>query len=896
MSSKLMRTLLIYFVLLVAVVQVYPTIGWMTLSDSERQTRLAQWEEEDRNTPPQGFIAETLSGLKRWAKFDRDRVIDLGLDLQGGVNMIVGIEMDKVDPKRRQEMLDMGYTEDMITSEMQETVVQTIRRRVFEFETKEPRIQPLGDTQVLVQLPGEKDVQRAVDLIKKTAVLEFQIVSPIDDMVALFSDLDAHFNGDFVKRLTRPIPSPSMGVLEVAEEQLQYVREMVAKAEAENLIPADKEIAFSSPPSSWETNMPYLIYVLEKEPLMTGDMLTDALARPDDQTGGASWMIYFSLSPSAGRDFQEKTSQNIDRHMAIVVDNLVESAPVIRDAIGTDGTITGSFTADEAKDLAIALKSGSLPVPIKEDMAGYIGPTLGEDSIRKGVSSSLIGLAVVMVFMIIYYRLTGIVANVGLAVNALLIIGLMAYTDTTLTLPGIAGLILTIGMAVDANVLIFERIREELSNGKSLRASVDSGFERAQSAILDSNITTLIAAAVLMQFGSGPIEGFAITLSIGVVTSVFAALVVSRAMFDFMLDRGIMKSISMMSAFKPNAQIPFLNYGKQCVAVSIAVIVISMGYFVFRGEANFGVEFKTGTNMIVNLKTADAVDVAKVRSTLTDAGFKQPDVTSFEQDDAESANRFLVQIGQSAEEFESGGAGQGMAQKVQSALQSLGGEVALEKVDTVGPAVGQRLKLDALEAIAYSFFFIIIYLWVRFEWRFATAAVVAVFHDVLVTLGFLALFQREISLTVVAAILTIIGYSLNDTIIIFDRVREDLKLYRGRGYSYPHIFNISINQTLSRTILTSVTTLFVVVVLFVFGGDVINDFAFALMVGMAAGIYSTVFVASPVVMALEKFFPSRTGPSLNEDDAKTGGKRRNTKGGSEGDLKKSKSGPEEAHA
>lgn len=876
MKKHLGRTLIIYATLVVAAIYVYPTIGWMMLSEEQRQERLTAWQQEDSRVERLSFWEQTVHDVKRWANCDRDMVINLGLDLQGGVQMVVGIDYDKLDPEVRQRKLDSGYSDDDILNEMQQQVLQTIERRSSEFGAKEPIIQTMGDRQIQVQLPGEKDVNRAKELILKTAYLTFHIVAGPDQTAKVFRDIDEHFKGDFLKRLQRPAPG-SEGVLQVPQDQISYVRDMVKQAQdVEGLIPADVMIGFSGDPKPWETPI-YRIYLLEKETMMTGDGLTQAVARPDDRSGGSNWQILFGLDTTSGRVFGERTEANIGKPMAIVVDGIVESAPVIQSQITTSGSITGRFTREEAQDLAIALNSGSLPVPIVEEQTGVVGARLGEESIRKGVWSAIIGLAIVMVFMLFYYHVAGVVANIGLAVNALLIVGALAYFGATLTLPGIAGLILTIGMAVDANVLIYERIREELRNGKSLMASIDGGFANATSAIMDSNVTTLIAAGVLLQFGSGPIEGFAITLGIGVCASVFTALVVTRAIFDFMGERKLVKNLTMLSVISPDTRIPFLNYRRAGVIISVVGIIAGLGLFAARGDKNFGVDFTTGTNLILGLDTENEVSVADVRGLLADANFADPTVTAYEEADVEQPNRFMVHLGDTGSNVEEGTAGSTIGGRVQATLSPLvdgdAAKVDIEKEDMVGPTVGQQLKWDALKAIIYSIFFIVAYLWFRFELRFSVGAVVALFHDVAITLGLFALTGREISLAVVAAVLTIIGYSLNDTIIVFDRVREDMKLLRGRGLSLLDIMNRSINETLSRTLLTSGTTMFVVLVLYFFGGETINDFAFALIVGIVVGTYSSIFIAAPVVYLWSRFRPAKA-TAKSEDTAVSSRRRK----------------------
>lgn len=845
------RTILILAAIVVSLIQIYPTVGWMTLSEDERAARLERWKEEDRVYERPDAWRDMVKGVKRWAEFDRSKVINLGLDLQGGVHMVLGLDMDSVDPAVLQEMKDAGYRDADIVSEFQQMALRTIERRVNEFEAKEPVIQAYGDRQVQIQLPGEKDIDRARRLIMQTAYLEFKLVAGQEETEEVFSAIEGKYPRQFLPYLRQTEPG---GPFEIDLEYVDTVREVVANAREEGLVPEGREIAFSKAPKPWDEVKRYEIYLLEAEPALTGDRLNRAWARPDQNSLEGFYHIPFELDAQGGRRMGEVTEANMNRQMAIVVDGVVESAPFIRGKFTTNGEISGQFSGPEAQDLAIALNSGSMPARIRLDFEGVVGATLGADSVRSGVRSAMIGLVLVLVFMLAYYRVAGVIANVSLVVNALLILAAMAYFGATLTLPGIAGLILTIGMAVDANVLIYERIREEIRNGRSVLASIENGFQRAQSAILDANVTTLIAAAVLMQFGTGAIEGFAVTLSIGVCTSVFSALVVSRAVFDFLGERKMLKNLSMASVFKPETHIGFMQRYRGALIGSAVVIVIGLGAFGVRLDSMFGVDFTTGTTMVVNLQGDAPVSVADVRSEMASAGFAEPIVQEFEHTDASSLNRFMIRVSdvESADGDAAGEeAGRTVSVRVQEALASLtptqtAQDALLERVETVGPAVGAQLKRDALLALLYSLVFIIAYLAIRFEVKFALGAVAALAHDVLITVGLFALLGRQISLPVVAAILTVIGYSLNDTIVIFDRVREDMRLYRGRGMNLLDLMNISVNETLGRTILTSGTTLIVVLVLLFFGGAVIFDFALALCIGILVGTYSSVFVASPL--------------------------------------------------
>jgi SecD/SecF fusion protein len=956
MKKNPYRALLIWGLLVVSLITIYPTVGWMTLSsdvdfqnlsreerlawqslpESEkwqdarapepgtREYRMEVWREQDRDPQRRtaGFFGKTYNGIVRWAEFDRNMVINLGLDLQGGIHMVIGFDLESLPDEEKQALLsnyDPSLEVDAMTQEqlnaelpniqetVQETILQQVSRRVNEFEAQEPIIQKLGTNQVQIQLPGEKDIERAVNLIKKTAQLNFHLVAGPDESRPIFRAISTQFSE--LESYFQRSGSPD---LQLSSENYEAVASIMAQAKERGLIPEDKEILFSAPPKPEEEQL-YTLYCVDRVPIQTGDGLRQAAAQPDEMNP-PYFRILFAFTNQAGAEFGQVTQANIGRQMAVVVDNVVLSAPVIRDQITTSGVINGDFGGMEARDLSIALNSGSMTVPVQEEFTRVVGPSLGAESVRSGVTSAIAGIVLVCVFMLIYYMAAGAIAVVALMLNAIFVIAAMAYFNLTLTLPGIAGLILTVGMAVDANVLVFERIREELRLGHALAASIQNGFSRATVTILDANVTTLIAALVLMQFGTGPIQGFSIALSIGVVTSVFCALVVSRALFDFTVGREYLRKLRMNSFFKPQTTIPFMQGRRVMGTVSAVAVVLGVALFIYRGQANFGVDFTEGTNLELTLVSETNVPAEDVRRALGGAGFNSPVVQ--EVGAAGDNNHFLIRVSErpsggvqvsrgggffapkvahaqeineteapaALEEGETAAiapaetpaaasaapAGTlGVGARVREALAPLTTSGTMDGVNLigeqdVGPAVGRQLRVDAFKAIAAALVFIVIYLWFRFELRFAVGAVVALFHDVLITLGLFALTGREINMPVVAAILTIIGYSLNDTIVVFDRIREDMQLNRGKGLKLIDVMNMSINESLGRTLLTSLTTFFVVLVLMFFGGVALQDFAFALMVGVLVGTYSSIFVASPVVHLWQRLrgrheLPSDTG-------------------------------------
>jgi len=862
MNRNIQRTIIIWIALLVAFYYVYPTVGWMLLSESARQERLERWKQEDDQLAREhaGYWTRQLASWKRWLECDRSKVINLGLDLQGGIHMVVGFDIRDLPEERLKQYRDSGYSDADIEREIQQIVLERVTTRINEFEAKEPIIQTLGTNQIQIQLPGEKDVQRAKSLITRMAQLNFHIVAGPDQATPVFKKIRDAFPEDFVPFVK--MSQLRSDTLTVSMENYERVKSVIDRAMAANIIPPEKMVAFSQRPKPYE-KQEYQLYVLDRQPIASGEGLVRAHAMPDQSNPG-KWMILFEFNAASSAHFAEVTGNNVGNAMAIVLDGVVVSAPTIQERIsGGRGQITGNFDAEEAKDLATCLNSGSMDVPLREEFTRTVSASLGREAIRKGVLSSLSSLVIVAAFMMVYYNWAGVLAVIGLAVNALFIIAAMAYFNLTLTLPGIAGLVLTIGMAVDANVLIYERIREELKLGHTLASSIENGFRRAAATILDANITTLIAGAVLLQFGTGPIKGFAVTLSIGVCTTLFVALVVTKAMFDFVMNRRMFRTLRMLQAIPSNPGIPFMEWRRPVISVSVLVILVGMGWFAYRGMDNFGVDFQQGTNLVLWIDNPEPVSADAVRQALNDAGFNGP-VVQETQDEQHAMNLFNIRVGDltrqraanEAADAKSSAELATVADRIRTVLTSLQVDKSIDKVvvedeQTVGPAVGTQLRWDALLSMFWSFVFVIIYLWVRFELRFSLGAVVATLHDMLITMGIFSLLGQEISMGVIAALLTILGYSLNDTIVVFDRIREEMQLSRGKGVKLIDLMNKAINVTLSRTILTSLTTLFVTVVLLIFGGDSLFDFALVLTIGIVVGTYSSIFIASPVVLMME---------------------------------------------
>lgn len=695
--------------------------------------------------------------------------------------------------------------------------LEILRNRIDQFGVAEPVIIRQGDDEIVIQLPGVKDPKRALKLLGDTAQLEFKIVADstglnLGELVAQAKAAHEWKDGESMAKLNRALQS------RLPDNTSIYFEKEV-----------DKQ-------TKRETHIPLL---LENKILMTGDMIKDAQVR----IGGNFNEPYVSLDMTGrgGKVFAHITEKNVGRRMAIVLDGVVRSAPVIRERIlGGSAQISGSFTHEEAADLAIVLRVGALPAPVDIIQNMTVGASLGQDSINKGITSGLFGAIMVVVFMMIYYRLSGVIANSALLLNILLLFSGLAILNATLTLPGIAGIILSIGMAVDANVLIFERMREEYALGKSVRSSIDGGFSNAFSTIVDSQVTTLITAVALFMFGTGPIKGFAITLSLGIIFNLFASLFFSRLVFDTINVVKPMKSLNFLRfTRKPN-----LDYMRiRNITYTISGILVVIGFIAFiqiiRGHANMGVDFSGGS--LLQYRADQNFTMAEVRR-----AFSKNNMEDINLQEVENEHRLIVKVKKSEAVVAN------LADKVGGILSSQLPEkhFSLESQSEIGSSVSSVLRNKAIEAILISLAGVIVYLAFRFDIRFGLAGAAATFHDVMVVLGICWIMNVEITLLLVTALLTLAGYSLNDSVIVFDRIRENLHK-SGEG-PLIQVINDSINQTLSRTIVTSGTTIIVLIALFFAGGAVIHDFAFALLVGILVGTYSSIFIASPILTLWKK--------------------------------------------
>ena len=583
---------------------------------------------------------------------------------------------------------------------------------------------------------------------------------------------------------------------------------------------------------------------MEREAQMDGKEIDEAYPTMD-QFGQREIILKFK--PAGAAQFGKVTGDNVGRLLAIVLDGQLYSAPQIKVAItGGNASITGNFSREDAENVSNALVSGSVPFSMTIQAQSDIDPTIGEATVRDGLYSGIAGMVLVMIFMAVYYMRSGIIANISLLVNAILILGALAAFDVTLTLPGIAGIILTIGMAVDANVLIYERIREEIESKKTVLNAIDLGFDRAYSAIFDSNITTLVVAVILLWQGTGAIKGFAITLAIGVFTTLFTAVFLTRLLFDLMTRFMSVKSLKMHSFVGRGTHVDFLGLRKYALACSAILILATFIFVGIRGKECLGIDFTGGTQVELSFK--EAVPAEKISTFLKSQGFENK-VTykTGSAVDAQKKLEIIIRDTEGGTTEKTAEAGAVVMEKVTNALNKEFPAAAFkgETQSTLGALIGQTFMKSALISLILSFAVMIIYLTFRFQFSYSIAGTVVLVHDVIIGVGLYLMCGGQITLNVVAAALTIVGISINDTIVTFDRVRENLTLVKDR--SYWDIINLSINQTLGRTILTTSTILMVLVMQLVFGGSGIRDFVSVMLFGLLVGTYSSVFITNLII-------------------------------------------------
>ncbi|MBI4971530.1 MAG: protein translocase subunit SecD [Candidatus Omnitrophica bacterium] len=724
------------------------------------------------------LLIVAIVAFSLWKIYPPEKQITLGLDLQGGMHIVMKVDLNKVPEAARKDATDRA--------------VEIIRNRIDELGVKEPSITKQGSDHIVIQLPGITDRKRALEVVGRTAHLEFKEVA---------------FQQDLIYRALKGEIPEGYELKELKEEEGQAGEKLLLKSES----------------------------------LLTGDKLTNAGVSFDQGSFGQP-IVTLEFNKEGAQAFADLTGKavgdfrtdGIPRRIAILLDGSLRSAPQVRERIPNGkAIIQGRFSFQEASDLSLVLRAGALPAPVYLEEERTVGPTLGKDSIDDGIRACVIGLLLVFVGMAVYYMMCGFIADFALILNFIILLAGLSMFHAALTMPGIAGLILSLGMAVDANVLIFERMREELALGKKSRAVVAAGYHKAFSTIFDSNLTTLISAILLFWFGTGPIRGFAVTLSLGLIISMFTSLVVTRVIFDWMTRK---KEINIRMLHLVG--VPKFNYMKfrgWAYLASGLIIVVGLAVFYMRGTGNFGVDFSGGS--LEQVKFKQDVDLGKLRSALGQAGIEGVQIQNFGEAQLHEVIIRTPKI---------------MTDPVDKVLSGLvgAGNYDVLRVESVGPSVGSDLRKKALWASLWALAAISIYVGFRYKLSFGFCAILSLLHDALMTVGLYAISGREMNLTFIAAVLTIVGYSINDTIVTYDRIRENLRLMR--KMPFVDLVNLSINQTLGRTIITTGMTLLVVIALFFFGGSVINDFAFALLVGIISGAYSTVFIAVTSVVDFQR--------------------------------------------
>ena len=804
------------------------------------------------------------------------------------------------------EEINFEMTDDevkpIIRRKIDESIVsafEVLRKRIDKFGVTQPNIQRLGNSgRIRVELPGAKDVARVKNLLQSTAQLEFWVTekndtfltflsqanevlknilvddendieketSKIDDLLA---DVEAN---DSISTQKNPLFDYLVGtgyqggpvLAQFYEKDQDKIEEYLSFPEVRQLLPAEKRFTkflFGKPDANSKIVDLYAIQSnRDNQPPLSGSVVVDA-TQSYDQVGSPA--VSMQMNGKGARKWEEMTGNAYrdKSNIAIVLDEIVYSAPgVSKGAIsGGRSEISGEFTLNEAIDLANVLRAGKLPASAEIIESEVVGPSLGKENIERGINSFAIALLLVLIWMTFYYGRAGIYADTALVLNIVLIFGILAGLGAVLTLPGIAGIVLTIGMSVDANVLIFERIREELSKGKGQKQAVSDGFSNALSSILDANITTGLTALILFVFGSGPIKGFATTLLIGIATSLFTAIFITRMLVDARISKGKKLEFSTKSTknlFR-NLTITFLE--KRKVAYMLSLSLLSIGVFsLFTNGLNQGVDFVGGRSYTVRFN--ENINPADVQNNLIEV-FGNAEAKTYGSDNQlKITTNYKVDVEGSEVDTE-------IQEKM---FESLNGylpedisyddfvngsedkQVGIMSSSKVGPTIADDIKKNSVFAIFGSLLVVFLYILLRFrDWQYSLGAVAAVFHDVLIVLGVFSIaytwmpFNMEINQAFIAAILTVIGYSLNDTVVVFDRIREFRLI--NKSWEFNKTVNGALNSTLSRTLNTSFTTLVVLLAIFIFGGESIQGFMFALIVGVMVGTYSSVFIATPVM-------------------------------------------------
>jgi SecD/SecF fusion protein len=697
--------------------------------------------------------------------------VQLGLDLKGGVAFTLEADASAL----AKQSLDARQTK-------LAKAIEIIGNRVNGLGVAEPVIRPVGDNRIEVQLPNvsTKDNPDILRTLQKPARLDFRIV----------------YQGSSAMEQPPTNVPPGYEVMGVEEEDKHNGRTFT------------------------------LYYLVKSIPEMSGENVKSAIAT-SDQFGG--YQVHLNFNSVGAKQFADVTTANTGRLLGIVLDGRLYSAPRINEPItGGSAQITGRFSAREAQELANVLNNPlDLPLQVKEQYE--VGPTLAQDAISNGVKASLLGTVLVCAFMITYYTAGGVVSVITLAINVTVILGVMANFGATLTLPGLAGIVLTIGMAVDANILIFERMREEITLGKSLSAAHAAGYNKAFVTILDAHITQLIICAVMIWLGTGPIKGFGVTLAIGVFSTLFSVLITGHLILDYLIEGGVLKRIPMMHVFsKPN--VDWVKIGKPAFILSWSIVLVGLAFLFVRSDKALGIDFTGGDQ--VSFTYTKEVDISQIRAAASSAGITDINPSYQTQLGGGSLLKVELPYGQTAK----------LVDVLTHGFPGAGFSKAGE--NAIGPTVGREIENNAALSVGLSLVAILFYIAFRFEFGFGMGAVVATVHDVLMTIGMFVLFGGQFNAPMVAAILAIIGYSVNDTVVVFDRIREELKL--NPNGDLRTIVNLAITRVFSRSLMTSFTVFLAAFALFIAGGGVLRELAFVFLIGIVTGTFSSICIAAQV--------------------------------------------------
>lgn len=783
-----------------------------------------------------------------------------------------------------------------------------LRTRIDRFGTSQPNIQRIqGSGRIQIELPGVDNQERVRNLLQGVAKLQFWEVAEANEISGALETINSSWVADNLanpevaadtvstegmseedslrnaleKQLaeidpmnqsntTSPIFTllkPNFGLAYDIRDTMTINR-ILKKDEYKSLLPRDIKLLWGVKPVKADDGSEVLeLFAIKStrgsdQAPLEGDVVTDARQTLDQTSRPA---VSMQMNAEGARKWRKLTNENIGRRIAVVLDDYVYTAPVVNGEIPTgQSEISGNFSLLEAQDLANILKSGSLPAPTQIVEESIIGPTLGKEALNQGLLSMVAGLLIVVLFMVAYYAKGGFVAIAALVFNIFFILGILAQLGAALTLPGIAGIVLTIGMSIDANVLIFERIKEELRNGAGLLNAISAGYDKAFSAILDSNVTTFMTGAILYALGQGPVKGFAIVLMIGIASSFFSAVFITRVIVSWMSKKGDKSSISFATPFAKNAlstlNLDFLGKRKVAYLISTGIIVIGLGIAAVNG-LKFGVDFTGGRSYIVAF--SEPLPASELKTGLDSEFGGSVEVKTYGATNVlKVTTSYLVNEDDKESNLE-------VERKVKEGIttvtgltftdnaEQLGsGQFAITGSSKVGATVADDIKASSGQAMIVALIAIFLYILLRFrKWQFSLASIIALIHDTLFVIAAFAIASAfgatfEIDQVFIAAVLTVIGYSINDTVIVFDRIRENIE---NRGtHKLVKVFNDAINQTLGRTLITSFTTLIVVIVLLIFGGEVLRGFSFALFIGIVVGTYSSVFIATPIVVDLMK--------------------------------------------